>query len=269
MNRDNIKCIFLDIDGTVDNSERVTTDYTKEVLSKLKDYNINAVICSGRTVSYAVDKSLSAGCSSYVIADNGSIVYDYGKKKIVFESIFDRELMKTINDICKKYRVECLFNTIEESYRCNDYNYHKFKRGKDIPGLDYIKANVTQIIISTTDLEDIKKAKDEILKLGNIQVSNTNIDKVLEGSRTYYCDLNIKGNSKGKGIKELIKYLNIDISNTMCFGDSLNDLSMFETCHYKIAMKNASDDLKTRATSITEYDNDHDGVAKYIEENIL
>ena len=269
MNKDNIKCIFLDIDGTVDNSERVTTEYTKKVLSKLKKINIDSVICSGRTVSYAVDKSLSAGCSNYVIADNGSIVYDYKKKKVIFESIFDRKLMKTISDICIKYRVECLFNTIKESYRCNDYNYHKFKRGVDIPNLDCIKDNVTQIIIRTTDLEDIKKTKDEILKLGNIQVSNTNIDKKLEGSRTYYCDLNIKGNSKGKGILELIKYLNIDISNTMCFGDSLNDLSMFETCHYKIAMMNASDDIKRIATQITDYDNDHDGVAKFIEENLL
>ena len=269
MNKKDIKCIFLDIDGTVDNSDRITTDYTKNVLSKLKGKNIISVICSGRTVSYAVDKSLDASCSNYVIADNGSIVYDYDKKKVIYEDIFSKELLRKVNDICIEHKVECLFNNIENAYRCNDYNYHKFKRGIDIKSIDMITSNVTQIIISSISLEDMIIVRDKILELGNIQVSNTNMNKELVGTRTYYCDLNIKGNSKGNAVKKLIDYLNIDIKNTMCFGDSINDLSMFEVCNYKIAMKNASKELKSIATNITEYDNDHDGVARYIEDKIM
>ena len=105
MKKDSVKCIFLDIDGTVDNSERITTDYTKKVLSKLKNRGIYSVICSGRTVSYAMDKSVDAGCSNYVIADNGAIVYDYESKKVIYESVFSKDVMKKVNDICIKYKV--------------------------------------------------------------------------------------------------------------------------------------------------------------------
>ncbi len=264
-----IKCVFLDIDGTVDNEKKITTRYTKNVLKKLSNKDIKTVICSGRMASYAISKSKGANCSNIVIADNGSLIYDYSINKVIFESVFNKRLLNRIGNICRENKVECLFNVVNGCYRYGDYNYHKYKRGKNIKNIDSIKVNVTQIIISSIYLDDMKKVLDLILKTGEIQVSNTNMHKDLPEGNAYYCDLNIKGNSKGKAILELIKYLGIDYSGTMCFGDSLNDLSMFETCHYKIAMKNASDDLKNLATSITEYDNNHDGVAKYIEENIL
>ena len=68
---------------------------------------------------------------------------------------------------------------------------------------------------------------------------------------------------------ELIKYLGISKDNTMCFGDSLNDLSMFKVCNYRVAMKNASLDIKKVANYVTDEDNNHDGVAKFIEKNLL
>ncbi len=264
-----IKCIFLDIDGTVDNKRRVTSYYTRGVLGRLVEKDILSVICSGRMTSYAVNKSIKAKCSNYVIADNGSVVYDYLNKKVIFESVFPKNICALIGEICKENKVECLLNVIEGCYRYGDYNYHKFKRGKKIRDIKKIKENVTQIIISSIFKEDMEKVRDAILKIGNIQVSNTNMNKDLPTGRAYYCDLNIKGNSKGNAVKELIKELNIKRTETMCFGDSMNDLSMFKACHYKVAMKNASDELKEIADFITKEDNNHDGVAKFIEKELL
>ncbi|MBQ4030504.1 MAG: HAD family hydrolase [Bacilli bacterium] len=266
---ENIKCIFLDIDGTVDNKKRITPPFTREILGRLKEKDILAVICSGRMTSYAVNKSFKANCSNYVIADNGSVVYDYLNKKVIFESVFPKELCSTIGEICKESKVECLFNIIDGCYRYGDYNYHKFKRGRKTTNIKKIKENITQIIISSIFIEDMIKVRDAILELGNVQVSNTNMGKDLLLGKAYYCDLNIVGNSKGKAVLELIKYLNIKQEETMCFGDSMNDLSMFNACHYKVAMKNASDELKSIADYITEDDNNNDGVGKFIEKNIL
>ena len=264
-----VKCIFLDIDGTVDNKDKVTTKYTKNVLGQLALKDIFTIICSGRMASYAISKSRRANCSSLVIADNGSLVYDYLNKKVIFESVFPKEILSEVGEICKANKVECLFNIKDGCYRYTDYNYHKYKRGKTIKNINRIKKNVTQIIISSTSHDDLVKVRDMILALGNVQVSNTNLDKELTSGKSYYCDLNILGNSKGKAIKQLIKYLNIDEKSTLCFGDSLNDLSMFEACYYKVAMKNASKELKDIATFVTEEDNDHDGVAKFIKDKLL
>ena len=266
---ENIKCVFLDIDGTLDNKRRVTPFYTRGVLGRLKDKDILSIICSGRMTSYAVNKSIKANCSNYVIADNGSVVYDYLNKQTIFESIFSKKLCIKIGEICKENKVECLFNVKEGCYRYGDYNYHKFKRGKKIRDINKIKDNITQVIISSIFIEDMIKVRDAILALGDVQVSNTNMDKDLMLGKAYYCDLNIKGNSKGNAVRELIKYLKIKKSETMCFGDSMNDLSMFKACEYKVAMKNGSDELKEIADFITEEDNNHDGVAKFIEKELL
>lgn len=83
------------------------------------------------------------------------------------------------------------------------------------------------------------------------------------------CDLtNIeitkKDSTKGKALKRLIKYLNINREDVLCFGGSGNDLSMkFEGFSY-MALNNASMDVKNKVDYIIESNFD-DGVTKEID----
>ena len=54
------------------------------------------------------------------------------------------------------------------------------------------------------------------------------------------------------------------MEETLCLGDDHNDMGLFQTCGYSIAMKNAIPELKARADEITD-SNDQDGVAKALE----
>ena len=49
----------------------------------------------------------------------------------------------------------------------------------------------------------------------------------------------------------------------------MNDKTMFDVLNTTVAMKNASENLKKIAKYTTEYTNDEDGVAKFIEKYIL
>lgn len=66
--------------------------------------------------------------------------------------------------------------------------------------------------------------------------------------------------TKAEAIKELIKYLDINLSETIAFGDGMNDIEMFQAVNYKVAMKNAVQELKDIADMITE-SNNQSGVA--------
>ena len=53
------------------------------------------------------------------------------------------------------------------------------------------------------------------------------------------------------------------------FGDAGNDIEMLESVGLSIAMKNGSDAIKAVAMYQTDYDNNEDGVAHFIEDRIL
>ena len=73
---------------------------------------------------------------------------------------------------------------------------------------------------------------------------------------------------KAHALDCLLNYLDISAKNTTVFGDSLNDIGMFQVAGTSIAVNNALDEVKREATIILEKSNDEDAVAKYLQENI-
>jgi Cof subfamily protein (haloacid dehalogenase superfamily) len=58
-------------------------------------------------------------------------------------------------------------------------------------------------------------------------------------------------------------------SETTVFGDSHNDLGMFEVAGYSVAVANAIDALKARADRVLEHTNDEDAVARFLYEEAI
>ena len=52
----------------------------------------------------------------------------------------------------------------------------------------------------------------------------------------------------------------------MSFGDNNNDIEMIEESKVGVAMSNATNELKQKADFITDYDNDHDGIMKFLKQ---
>ena len=76
-----------------------------------------------------------------------------------------------------------------------------------------------------------------------------------------FTDVNTKGGGKHIGIDKIIEYYNIDISETIAFGDGGNDISMIKHAAIGVAMGNANESVKNIADYITD-DVDNDGVYK-------
>ena len=68
-----------------------------------------------------------------------------------------------------------------------------------------------------------------------------------------------KGFSKGFAIALVCGVLGYGKEDTVCFGDSNNDISMFDVTDTCVAMGNASPMIITRAALVTE-DMFHDGI---------
>ena len=64
--------VFVDIDDTLNPSNEPVSEYTKQVMKKLKENGIKVVVNTGRSATYAINKSKEANLCEYVISSNGS-----------------------------------------------------------------------------------------------------------------------------------------------------------------------------------------------------
>jgi hydroxymethylpyrimidine pyrophosphatase-like HAD family hydrolase len=74
--------------------------------------------------------------------------------------------------------------------------------------------------------------------------------------------------TKASGIKYIADYFSISLSEVAAFGDDYNDVDMLRECGAGVAMSNAIDECKAAADYICG-DCDDDGVARWLEENVL
>ena len=87
-------------------------------------------------------------------------------------------------------------------------------------------------------------------------------------SQPYYLDVTSPLANKGQVVTELARRLAIPATAIMTFGDMPNDVLMFTRSGFSVAMGNASDAVKAKASAVTD-SNEDDGFAKAVERFIL
>lgn len=71
---------------------------------------------------------------------------------------------------------------------------------------------------------------------------------------------------KAHGMMQVAEYLQRDVHDFTVFGDSINDLGMFELAGTACAVANALDEVKAAADIVLPHSNDEDAVAHYLQE---
>ncbi len=69
---------------------------------------------------------------------------------------------------------------------------------------------------------------------------------------------------KAHALQKVADYMNRNIHEMTVFGDSINDIGMFNLAGTSVAVSNALDEVKEVADIILPHSNDEDGVAKYL-----
>ena len=83
-------------------------------------------------------------------------------------------------------------------------------------------------------------------------------------SQSYYLDVTPPGHDKGTFVETMAKRLGIPTDAVATVGDMQNDLAMFAKSGLSVAMGNATDDVKQRATHVTT-SNEDEGFAGAID----
>lgn len=225
------------------------------------------VICSGRPKKYAIKISKEAGASNYIISSNGATGYDYKKEEFLFINKMDKQACIKLYKMAKENNVKFIMNAKNDRVVTKlDDNMHDMLLQEPIE--EFLeKTDVMQCIFQDKDFEKIKKLKDEILQIEGIDIKNQSkslTNPLVKPIDITYCDVADKLTSKGYGIQQFCKKLNIDIKDTISIGDDYNDVTMFNVTGYSVAMGNANEEVKACAKEVT-LTNNEDGVAVFLE----
>ncbi|MBO5477206.1 MAG: HAD family phosphatase [Clostridia bacterium] len=267
---DNVKVIFIDIDGTLTNRKKEVTTYTSEIIKKVVEKGIKVIICSGRGNQYVEDKSRIANASSHIISSNGAQIYNYYTKEILYKSVINKEVLKEAIEFINKKQGGYILNCTNIRYSNKNLNRKMNKNDKVINSIDEVEDEVYQLVMEASSYNQMSEMIEYVKNNEYLQILNCS-HSYLKGKKDeshYYIDVNNTGVSKGNAIKKYLELFNIKKEDSVCFGDHINDVSMFEVCGIKVAMGNANDDLKEQADYVT-LTNEEDGVAKFLEMHVL
>ena len=102
MNKE-IKLIALDLDGTLLNSEKKVTEYSRNILEKAMAQGCEVVVASGRPIS-AIPKELREfPRMRYMVTANGARIVDLKEHKTLYENLLPVETAAKVLDVLAQY----------------------------------------------------------------------------------------------------------------------------------------------------------------------
>ncbi len=253
-----MKIFFFDIDGTLAINKKVP-ESNMQALKLLKDKGYLTFICSGRAPFYA-SKLFGDLVSGYICCNGRYILYH--NEKLHGEMFTSDELRYYLNRIDeldagamlvsddKSY----LFHANDEQKEILIKEYGHEHIGDDSLDHPFYTFDLLYTSLNQRDaLIDVFKDKLVINDHGG------------HGST----DCSTISFDKGSAIKYLLEYFDIDITDSYAFGDGYNDQAMFREAGHKIAMGNAVDALKEKATYVTANIEDEGIMKALIHEKVL
>lgn len=265
----NIKLIVSDMDGTLLNSSNEIGKESSKLISSLVSQGVRFTFATGRLHSAAIDHARSLGIKTPLITLDGSLIKGIDNQ-IIYESYVPRKYVKKAIKLSDFYLLNIAL--------CHDEAIYYNEQSPFIPELlDKFGAKYQPV----ESLEEYIDKTLEVVLIGDHKASmqiaekkmtfpyafglNSTFYKSRRRRDSYFLEARKHGASKGKALSRLLKKLKIDISEVAVIGDWHNDITLFETNAFKVAVANAVDLLKSKADLVLSKSNEEDGVAEFLD----
>ena len=108
-----IKAIFVDIDGTLRDSNRNLSAKTIETIKRVSEKGVLVILCSGRPRKYTEQISRECFASKYIITSSGGNIYDYKQDKILYVNEMNKEAIIKLYEIANPEDARFIMNVGE------------------------------------------------------------------------------------------------------------------------------------------------------------
>lgn len=277
MTKRNIRMIGLDLDGTLLDSNKVFTEYSREVITEAVRRGVIVLPATGRPASGIPKEVMEFPGIRYALTSNGARVLDIQEGKVLYERLIPYEDGGKLLEILKKYDA-----LLEIYYEGVGY---AAKRDLEVVERYMPSAPMVNYILNTRrPVEDVFEmyhrehrpvdkiqalfASQEDKKAAFAEVGEKLPDITICGALHNNLEANAREARKGLALVKLGELLGISREEIMACGDGSNDIEMVREAGFGVAMSNAIEEVKEAAEYVT-LSNDEDGAAKAIVKYVL
>ena len=266
--RQDIRLFLADVDGALVTNDKVLTEGAKAAARDLRRAGIALAITSGRPprgMSMLIEPLALEGA---IAGFNGGVFVN-PDLSVIESHLLDPETSKEALDLILGQGLDAWVYTADEWLIRDAKAPHvdreawtvKFDAKIVASFSDAHLAHAVKIVGISDDLDRVASCEKAAQKaLGNKASAAR--------SQPYYLDVTSPEANKGNVVETLSKLMNIPPAQIATMGDMPNDISMFLKSGLSIAMGNASDAVKARASAVTD-SNENEGFAKAVRKFIL
>lgn len=260
------KIIFIDVDGTLCNDDGFVPESAAIAVKEARKNGHLVYLCTGRSKAEIFDYIIDIGFDGIIGAGGGFV--EVGDEMLYHKKVSEqnvRHLVDFFNEHNVNFYIESngglyasknLIHEIEKIFYGDVDNDPAAKYKKDNNPNNFIEC-----LISGQDMY-----RDDVNKACFLESKDISFEQIKEEFKSEFevihCTVPAFGDDSGElgipdihkatAIEILLKHLDIDVKDTIAFGDGMNDAEMFDLCKLSIAMGNAKAGLKQIADEITD-----------------
>ena len=271
-----MKLIFLDIDGTLTApGENTPPQSAVDAIARTRAKGNKVFLCTGRNpdmlrplLRFQFDGFISCAGGYVVIGENyDNVIYDHPmtdeQRDIALKTLHNQGVFCTIEAEGGSWGDENLGDFLSSQAEGNSEIERWRKALSENLGIkpmsQYDGSPIYKVVIMCQKMEQLDEAKTALGDNFNFVMQDVKV-----GGSDSHCingEIINKAFNKGPGVKMIAEKFGVPISDTIGFGDSMNDLEMIQTVGTSVCMANGSPKLQELSDIVCPSVSD-DGLAK-------
>ena len=251
-----MKALFFDIDGTIWDRHNNIPESARKAIAQARENGHKAFICSGRTRGYIQNEDLLGIGFDGIVSGCGTMIEMNGET--VFSADIPADLAISTVETVRRFGFRPILEGreylyMEESEFGHDpYGQKLFRELKD-------RRKPIDQLWGQWSMSKLSCATDGCETQECFKILSRYYDMIVHNSAVV--EMVPHGYNKGTGLRHACDLMGIDVKDSVAFGDSVNDLDMFRTAGFAVAMGNGSDEAKDASDYVSSSLHD-DGISK-------
>lgn len=261
------KLIAIDLDGTTLNNDRLIDDYTKKIITQVRQLGHVVMIATGRPYRTSKQYYDFLDLDSPMVNFNGALCHHPSNPQ--WDNAYERTLPADVVNEMFRLRSNKKINLISaevdgQIYTSSNYiPYEDFFPNGPENAVHFEDNQIDEEATAVNIFTDSKYLQNQLEKELLKEYGNF-IEVRTWGGFAPCIEVVSIGTQKAMGVEHVADYYGIPAKDVLAFGDEDNDYEMIQYAGHGVAMRNAIMPLKDIANDVTEYNNDNQGLARYL-----